>query len=80
MRAEHTIDVSIKDNRVRVKISADNMIYRGGTKGVYDYMIVNAAPINDGKQPFNVTKKWHYHILRYYVVVLLQHLMELIRL
>lgn len=57
VRAEHTIDVSIKDNRVRVKISADNMIYRGGTKGVYDYMIVNAAPINDGKQPFNVTKK-----------------------
>lgn len=33
------------------------MIFRGGTRGVYDYMIVNAAPINDGKQPFNVTKK-----------------------
>lgn len=57
VRAEHTIDISIKDNRVRVKISADNMIFRGGTRGVYDYMIVDAAPINEGKQPFNVTKK-----------------------
>ena len=57
VRAEHTLDVAIKDNRVRVKISVDNMIFRGGTQGVYDYMIVNAAPINEGRQPFNVTKK-----------------------
>lgn len=57
IRAEHTIDVTIKDGRVRVRIIADKMIFRGGNR-IYDYMIVNAAPINDGKQPLNVTKKF----------------------